>query len=157
MEATHVVETEWRATSAHRAFPDAQQLEAVKDCETVSTCLGAAAVLPEQFTSPAASPQKMRGEVALMVAVLEDAIACFQKGARATGKRARRLAREAEEWLWSNDPRWPFSCVNICAVLGIEPGYMRLGLKRWRHHPPTKPPKRTRPIVLAQWRHQIAA
>lgn len=116
-----------------------------------------AAVLPEQFFSPAEKPQKVRGEVALMAAVLEDAIACFQNGALAPGRRARRLGKEAEDWLFSDDLRWPFSFVNICAVLGLEPGCIRLGLKRWPQHPPVKQQKSTRPLLSAQWPRQIAA
>lgn len=89
-----------------------------------------AAVLPEQFYhSPAQTAG--RGEVALMRAVLEEALDCFQKQFVKSGRRAQRLAREAEEWLFSDEASWPFSFVNICAVLGIEPGYIRLKLKRW--------------------------
>ena len=67
-----------------------------------------------------------------MRAVLEDAIHCFQKQFVREGRRVLRLAREAEEWLTADDPRWPFSFVNICAVLGLEPEYIRLGHRQWR-------------------------
>lgn len=67
-----------------------------------------------------------------MRAVLEDAIHCFQKQFVRKGRRVVRLAREAEEWFAADDPCWPFSFVNICAVLGLEPEYIRLGLRRWR-------------------------
>jgi hypothetical protein len=67
-----------------------------------------------------------------MRAVLEDAIDCFQKQSRKSGKRAQRLAREAEEWLFKDDQRWPFSFLNVCNVLDIDPAYIRRGLKQWR-------------------------
>lgn len=90
-----------------------------------------AAVLPEQFYNPPARTTG-RGEVALMRAVLEEALDCFQKQFVKSGRRAQRLAREAEEWIYSDEVRWPFSFVNICAVLGLDPDYVRLKLKRWR-------------------------
>jgi hypothetical protein len=96
--------------------------------------LGASAViLPEQFhTAPARTLEG--GEVALMRAVLEEALECFQKQCLKSGRRAQRLANEAEDWIFSDEVSWPFSFVNICAVLGLEPGYIRLKLKRWRKH-----------------------
>jgi hypothetical protein len=72
------------------------------------------------------------GEVALMRAVLEDAIDCFQKQVRKSGRRAQRLAREAEDWLFKDDQLWPFSFLNICHILGIDPDYLRRGLKQWQ-------------------------
>lgn len=92
----------------------------------------AAAVLPEQFYSSPRAGEAQCGEVALMQAVLEDAILCFQKQFVRKGRRVLRLAREAEEWFSANDLRWPFSFVNVCAVLGFDPDYIRRGLKQWR-------------------------
>lgn len=103
------------------------------DLGAATQMLPPAAILPEQFYSSPAHTDA-RGEVALMRAVLEDAIACFQKQFVRSGRRAQRLAREAEEWFFADDYHWPFSFVNICAVLGLEPEYIRLGLKRWRQH-----------------------
>ena len=100
---------------------------------TVELLITSDAVLPEQFYNPPARTTG-RGEVALMRAVLEEAVDCFQKQFVKSGRRAQRLAREAEEWIYSDEVRWPFSFVNICAVLGLDPGYMRLKLKRWREN-----------------------
>lgn len=91
-----------------------------------------AAVLPEQFYGVPVNVHAARGEVALMRAVLEDAIECFQKQDLKNGRRAQRLAREAEEWLFKDDQLWPFSFLNVCNVLGIDPAYIRRGLKQWR-------------------------
>ena len=70
-------------------------------------------------------------EAALMCAVLEDAVDCFQKQFSRTTARAKQLGREAERWLFSDDPSWPFSFVSICNVLELCPQYIRQGLKRW--------------------------
>jgi hypothetical protein len=102
------------------------------DLGAATHILPPAAVLPEQFYGVPINVHSSRGEVALMRAVLEDAIECFQKQALKSGRRAQRLAREAEEWLFKDDQRWPFSFLNVCNVLGIDPAYIRRGLKQWR-------------------------
>ena len=102
------------------------------------------AVMPEQFFSvPHCSDT---GEAALMYAVLEDALHCFAKQFVETGIRAQFLGKEAERWFFSNNESWPFSFVNICFVLGMNPEYVRLGLRQWRQHRPTQgqPKKRHR-------------
>ena len=67
-----------------------------------------------------------------MRAVLADTVDWFQKHCIKNGRQAQHLACEAEEWIYSDDVRWPFSCVNICAVLDLDPGYIRRRLTRWR-------------------------
>lgn len=72
-------------------------------------------------------------QVALMRAVLGDALSCLLR------YRGRRLGREAEEWILSDEKAWPFSFVNICQVLDIDPGYIRHRLKRVKNtDAPTK-------------------
>jgi hypothetical protein len=127
------------------------------DLSAAHQTLPPAAVLPEQFFH-AAKPHGARGEVALMRAVLEDAFNCFQKLFSApTKKRSQRLAREAERWFFDNDTRWPFSFVNICVVLGLDPGYIRLGLKRWQQQHATEPQKVRRRASVSPRPLKIAA
>ena len=111
------------------------------DLRAANELLPPAAVLPEQFYSPPANSDKAHGEVALMRAVLEDALNCFQKQSASSGRRAQRLAKEAEEWLFTDDYHWPFSFVNICAVLGLDAEYVRRGLERWRQTSFARPEK----------------
>ena len=94
------------------------------------------AVMPDQFFSLPHCYNK--GEAALMYAVLEDAFYCFAKQFVEKGARVRCLAKEAERWFFSNDDRWPFSFVNICLALRIDPGYLRLRLRQWQQRPPTR-------------------
>jgi len=65
----------------------------------------------------------------LMIAVLWDAISCFQKGP-APGGRAARTYREAEIWIFAPGPDWLFSFERVCEVLGIDAEYIRSGLRR---------------------------
>lgn len=69
-------------------------------------------------------------EVKLIAAVLDDAISCFKKYATAKECREQRLFRETEEWLFGEDPSWPFSFENLCEFLEINPSYLRGGLLR---------------------------
>ena len=121
----------------------------VPDCpEALRELLSYISVLPEQFYGPRAGLASGRPEAALMCAVLEDALMCFQQGLVRQGRRVQRIAREAEEWLFSDDPLWPFSFVSICAVLGLEPAYVRRGLQRWRQSRPNAGVKKQARIVF---------
>ena len=70
-------------------------------------------------------------EKRLMLAILEDAIHCFQDNLFARNVRGRRLFEEAEEWIVEADGDWVFSFENICEALGFNPAYVRQGLLRW--------------------------
>jgi hypothetical protein len=89
-------------------------------------------VLPSQFFDRFQIDASLQPEKRLMLAVLEDAVGTFQKYAIAPGRRARRLFAEAEEWFNSDDASWPFAFVNVSQALGLEPLYLRAGLRRWR-------------------------
>jgi hypothetical protein len=72
-------------------------------------------------------PEKM-----LMLAVLEDAIKCFQNKVLARSRRREKLFEESEAWILARDRDWFFSFENICEVLGINPAYVRQGLLGWQ-------------------------
>jgi len=78
-------------------------------------------------------------EATLMCAVLEDAVDCFQKKFSRATRRGKHLGREAEQWLFSDDPNWPFSFLSICSVLELCPQHIRQGLKRWHDGVPESP------------------
>ncbi len=71
-------------------------------------------------------------ECHLLWAVLENGVGEYMKYAAATSRRGKRLFREAEEWIMWDDPTWLCSFVSICHVLGLDPDYLRTGLRRWR-------------------------
>ncbi len=106
-------------------------------------------VVPEQFYPPPTPPHTERGEVRLMRAVLADALLCFQKYALSPRRARQRLHEEAKEWIFANEHHWPFSFVNVCAVLGLDPDYIRLLLKRWQQKAQAgMPPPLLRPSKL---------
>jgi hypothetical protein len=102
------------------------------EAEETSALFSSQGILPEQLDRFLNSPYQETGEIALMRAVLEDALKCFQRSAVSNKRRAQRLAKEAEDWFFARGDGYVFSFVNICAVLGLNPEYIRLGLKRWR-------------------------
>lgn len=71
-------------------------------------------------------------ECRLLWAVLQEGIETYMKYATATNRRGKRLFGEAEDWIMRDDPTWLCSFISICHILGLDPGYIRLGLRRWR-------------------------
>jgi hypothetical protein len=71
-------------------------------------------------------------EQQLMVSVLKEAVADFQRLIFARDKKGARRFANAESWILSDDSDWVFSFDNCCSVLGIEPNYLRKGLLAWR-------------------------
>ena len=89
-------------------------------------------ILPEQFSPAARAPLQTHWLAALMSAVLDEAITCLQAPHAAGNVGQRELAQQAEGWIFADDPVWPLSFLNICAVLELDPGYLRRGLEQWR-------------------------
>lgn len=85
-----------------------------------------------QAASNQARRMEVMGEFILVQAILREAIRTYQKYAVKKGHRASRLFREVNEWFSSDDRQWFFSFVNVCDILGLEPTYIRTGLKLWR-------------------------
>ena len=70
-------------------------------------------------------------EKRLMLAILLDAVECFQKYAPLHRRKPDRLFTATAEWIFEDDYKWPFSFLNICDAVGIDPKYLRSGLQQW--------------------------
>jgi hypothetical protein len=92
------------------------------------------ALLPAQFYAAFRGGSAVRGEKRLMLAVLQDALECYQKYAFIKDIHAHQLFAEAEEWISCEDRNWYFSFENICETLEINPEYLRHGVSQWRKH-----------------------
>jgi hypothetical protein len=88
------------------------------------------AILTAQISGDLRRDGDTSGPRALMLAVLEDAVRCVEKGRWCSHSRARRLGAEAEAWVRCERREWPFSFVNICEVLGFDVDAMRAHLLR---------------------------
>ena len=88
---------------------------------------------PLQFYDRIFAEASLVPEKRLMLAVLEDAIASFQRAFI----QPKPMIEESEDfnveaWLESDDMSWPFSFASICQALDMEPEYLRNGLANWR-------------------------
>jgi hypothetical protein len=81
---------------------------------------------------------QLEPERVLMLAVLEDAIICFQDNVTAVGGKPGVLFKEAEDWILNEDDSYLYSFENICDELGFDPMYLRQGLIDWKEVALTK-------------------
>ena len=82
----------------------------------------------------------------LMLAVLEDGIACFQGYLSKPSRTNEKLFLEAEEWISSTDDD-VFSFNNVCETLGLDPDALRTGLRRWQVEKIHKDPSERKRLV----------
>jgi len=76
-------------------------------------------VLPEHLASRPTTPEER-----LARAVLDDAIEVVLAPMR-FNRAARKLRKRTEHWLGSDDVNWPYSFVNICHGLAVDPMWVR--------------------------------
>lgn len=98
-------------------------------------------VLPALYQGTFQRRLPLLPEKTLMLAVLEDAIECFQKYASSRSPKTRQLYEEAEEWILEQDSEWLFSFTQVCVTLGWNPQYIRKGLLRDHLKSDTRPKK----------------
>ena len=100
--------------------------------EKVSSLFQTDTLLPEQYLDTFRRKTHLEPEKRLMLAVLEDAIACFQKYLHARDGKGKTLFRDAAQWIEEENADWLFSFENICETLDFNPRYVRDGLMRWK-------------------------
>jgi hypothetical protein len=87
--------------------------------------------LSEQYFANRRRKTLLQPEKKLMLAILEDAVNCFQDHHWARCGKSKQLFDETQEWIFgAND--WVFGFENVCSALGFDPEYIRVGLARWR-------------------------
>jgi len=90
-------------------------------------------MLPSQYYAAALRRKgALKPERRLIIAVLQDAIECYQKNLFAREGKARQLFADAEEWIDSGDRTHYFSYENLCEILDMNPEFVRRGLHKWR-------------------------
>jgi hypothetical protein len=68
----------------------------------------------------------------LMLAILEEALNDYQRCFSDRDKKGRKLFSDARAWIMNTDSEWIFSFTNCCEALGVQPDYLRQGLRLWR-------------------------
>jgi hypothetical protein len=100
--------------------------------ERVTSLFQPDTLLPDQYLETFRRKSHLEPEKKLMLAVLEDAIACYQKYVFARDSKGKALFQEADEWFHEKGGDWLFSFTNVCETLGFNPDYVRQGLAQWK-------------------------
>jgi hypothetical protein len=100
--------------------------------ERVSSLFQPDTLLPGQFLDTFRRKLYLEPEKKLMLAILDDGIACFQKYLFARDSKGKALFREAETWVEEKGIEAVFSFDNVCEALGLDPDYLRRGMAAWK-------------------------
>ena len=114
----------YSATMANRA--------AIGHDEGVSALVQPDTLLSAQYFDTLRVKTLVEAEKRLMLAVLNDAIACYQENVFSQRRKNRRLFDDAEEWIVKPDGDGVFCFDNVCETLGFDPEYVRRGLVKWK-------------------------
>lgn len=90
------------------------------------------AVLPVQFHQARRGSRSVEGIKSLMCAILVDALRCFQTNLAARKRGEQQQFREAHFWIFSDDGNGPFSFIEVCNALDLDPRAVRHWLLRWQ-------------------------
>ena len=112
-------------------------------------------ILPIQLVDTQFRGARIQPEKRLQLAVLTEALMTHTQSTTAVGSRGQSARAEVDEWFTSDVPAGPFSFIAICDSLGLEPTYVRQGLRALRSDV-AAPGRRT--LLLRrdrQSRHQV--
>ncbi|MGH7854471.1 MAG: hypothetical protein ACREP3_13585 [Candidatus Binatia bacterium] len=99
--------------------------------ERVTSLFQPDTLLPDQYLDTFRRKLHLEPEKKLMLAILEDAIACYQKYLLARDSKGKALFREAEEWVEESGGGSVFAFDSVCETLGLNPDYLRRGMAAW--------------------------
>ena len=111
--------------------PTAANQSGSTEREWVSSLFQPDTLLAEQFLAKQGGNSLPEPEKRLLLAVLADAIYCFQDNYTAREGNRLRLFDDARRWIFETGGDWVFSFDNVCNALGFNPDYIRKGMRRW--------------------------
>ncbi|MDO8569582.1 MAG: hypothetical protein Q7R89_02280 [bacterium] len=100
--------------------------------EKMSSLFQPDTLVPTQYFETFRGKAHLEPEESFMLAILEYAVASFQKDIFARDSKGKAKFHETEDWILEENSDWIFSFENICEVLGFNPSYVRQGLMRWK-------------------------
>ena len=115
--------------------------------DTNSVFTGNDTTLGDQYFATFRRAEHLEPEKALLMAILEDAIHCYRKYSAARDHAGRERFREAEQWIMEEGDDWLFSFENVCELLGLDPQFIRRGVRELNANPtePERAHRRARP------------
>lgn len=96
-------------------------------------------LLERLFAAPSVDPGQVpmhgrtrleSGERRLALAILADALRCVLNHHDSRSNEQRQAAREALEWMHSDDDAPPFTFVRLCQLFDLEPDWIREAVRR---------------------------
>ena len=100
--------------------------------ERVTSLFQPDTLLPDQYLDTFRRKLHLEPEKKLLLAILEDAVACFQKYLFAPESKGKAQFRDTEDWIFQGAELGVFSFDIICETLGLDPNYLRRGLAHWK-------------------------
>lgn len=100
--------------------------------ERVTSLFQPDTLLPEQYLDTFRRKLHLEPEKKLMLAILEDAIACYQKYLFARDSKGKALFEDAEQWIEEVSGVGIFAFDSVCETLGLNPDYLRRGIAEWK-------------------------
>jgi hypothetical protein len=110
-----------------QSFKDMDNVLDIRAEEALAALFQPDTVAPAEYFTIYEKKPDLEPEKTLMLAVLEDAIGCFQNFVCAMDNRQKKWILEAEEWFNEEESEWTFSFENICDALRLDPKYLRKG------------------------------
>jgi hypothetical protein len=121
--------------------------EAVRADAPRRTIVEPVIVLP----SPRLGERLSTPEQRLLLAVLEEAVGTYQRYVAPMDRRGQTLLADVAAWFASEATGTICDFITLCDVLGIDPSYVRSGLRKWgdarRLGPPPEAPSKRRVVV----------
>jgi hypothetical protein len=99
-----------------------------KDMENSSRLFEGDVIAPEQYREIFSRSRHLEPEQELMLAILCDAIECIFKYCDEPVPVRAKLFHDAQEWLFDDEEKEPFSFLNVCDSLNFDPSYLRRGV-----------------------------
>lgn len=91
-------------------------------------------LLPSQFFTALQRRSARTPEQRLMFAILFDAVSVYCRERDPATSKERRILRETQRWITSNDRTWVFSFLRVCEALDLDASYIRRGLRELREN-----------------------
>ena len=111
---------------------DTGDVFAYRSDEKIASLFQPDTLLSAQYFDTLRRQTLLEPEKRLMLAILDDAINCFQDNLFSQRGKNKRLFDEAEEWIVTAGGEWIFCFDHVCESLGFNPAYLRRGLLRWK-------------------------
>ena len=114
------------------SFNSGEETTALTPDEKIASLFQPDTLLSDQYFENFRRKTLWQPEKRLMLAVLQDAIHCYQDNLFTRNRKRKKLFLDTEEWISALDRDWVFSFEAVCEALGLNPAYVRQGLLRWQ-------------------------